>query len=597
MRGAGARIAGSLVALFVLGAGPAQAGFTPAPGSPFQVKANNPSGLAAGDLSGDGRVDLATSNSFSDSVSVLLGTGGGSFAAGVQFPATTKPQGIALGDLDGQGGPDAVVGRGILGSAAVVPLLGIGGGALSPGPAFPAGAGQTDDVELGDVNGDGRLDGVALNRGTRDVAVVLGTGAGQFGPPAITTFSNVSQPRGFALADVTGDGRLDATVLTEAGTLVVLRNNAGTLAADAPISTGAAAPQGLAIADVSGDGRPDAILGHGNAVVVVPGNGAGGFGPAAAYPLGINSGQNPVAQDLNADGRIDVVIPHLVNPGRISVMLNQGGGALAHAPGSPFAAGAELPLHAVATDLSDDAQPDIAVAHSEGAARLTVLLNTDVAGAVVNPIASFGARSTGTSAIRTVTVRSTGSGRLSIRSAAAQGGAAGEFTVIRNGCLSAISGATCTLLVRFTPRFSGIRRTTLVITDNAPGSPRAIAIAGTGLPRVRNLRVTPGRVAGRATVRLALPVRARLKLRFTRPLPGRLRNGTCVLPALAPRGARACIRYAGLFTLIRTGRPGANGFGFVPFVRGRRLTAGRYRVFVGPVGGLAASAGFVVAPR
>jgi hypothetical protein len=47
-------------------------------------KADNP--LTTGDLNGDGNLDVATANTESNNVSVLLGNGMGGFAAAVNFP-------------------------------------------------------------------------------------------------------------------------------------------------------------------------------------------------------------------------------------------------------------------------------------------------------------------------------------------------------------------------------------------------------------------------------------------------------------------------------------------------------------------------------
>src|SRR5215831_9528850 len=70
---------------------------------------DEPSFVAIGDLNGDGRPDLAVTNFSSNTVSVLLGTGGGSVGPPTAYPTGVGPKCVAIGDLDRDGKPDLVV--------------------------------------------------------------------------------------------------------------------------------------------------------------------------------------------------------------------------------------------------------------------------------------------------------------------------------------------------------------------------------------------------------------------------------------------------------------------------------------------------------
>ena len=65
--------------------------------------------VAIGDLNGDGRPDLAVANDDSNTVSVLLGNGDGTFGANTDFGTGTRPASVAIGDLNGDGRPDLAV--------------------------------------------------------------------------------------------------------------------------------------------------------------------------------------------------------------------------------------------------------------------------------------------------------------------------------------------------------------------------------------------------------------------------------------------------------------------------------------------------------
>jgi len=90
---------------------------------------------------------------------------------------------------------------------------------------------------------------------------------------------------------------------------------------------------------------------------------------------------------------------------------------------------------------------------------------------------SFGSESYGTtSSPQTLTLKNTGEGTLSPVNISV----IGDFAEMDTCGLGVAAGATCMVMVTFTPTESGARAGTLTIADNAPGSPQTVQLTGTG---------------------------------------------------------------------------------------------------------------------
>jgi trimeric autotransporter adhesin len=95
---------------------------------------------------------------------------------------------------------------------------------------------------------------------------------------------------------------------------------------------------------------------------------------------------------------------------------------------------------------------------------------------------SFGHVPVGTTRVaQAVTLKNTGNEALSIVSFAIAGTCASIFAQSHNCGSSVAAGAKCTISVTFTPTASGTRTAAVSISDNASGSPQAVALSGTGV--------------------------------------------------------------------------------------------------------------------
>ncbi len=186
-------------------------------GAPLDFTAGNPGAapvaLVAGAFTGDGRLDMAVANYSDQSVTVLMQPPGG-FAADTVPAVVTDPVPIgnpytlAAGAFGGNGRLDLVVGvLNPTGSADLAVFLNDGTG------DFPADLSTTYDLNgvtlkslvTGDFNGN--LDLVGADYVSTSLTVLLGNGAGGFGPPA--TINLPDEAGALAAGDFTGDGNLD----------------------------------------------------------------------------------------------------------------------------------------------------------------------------------------------------------------------------------------------------------------------------------------------------------------------------------------------------------------------------------------------------
>jgi hypothetical protein len=247
-----------------------------------------PFAIVAGDFTRDGHLDVAVAGIYynpatqtqAGEVSILLGNGDGTFEPGATYVVGSEPAfDLAAGDFTGDGRLDLAVvaedynpGPGFVAKIAV--LVGNGDGTFEPGATYNytvVDGSQTAAITAADLIGDGHLDLAVTNWGgsassNNAVRVFLGNGDGTFQPPVTYPVgSQTSLPAAIVPADLTGDGYPDlATANYSDNTVSVLLGNGDGTFVDPSLL--AAAPRATPlVADVNGDGIDDVLVvdGHG----------------------------------------------------------------------------------------------------------------------------------------------------------------------------------------------------------------------------------------------------------------------------------------------------------------------------------------------
>jgi len=327
---------------------------------------NQPYGVAIGDLDGDGKPDIATANHWDKQVGILTrnaaGTGwDGPVAAGT---LAYGPYAVAIGDLNADGKPDlamANAGNGTAESRMSVIMR----NAAGTGWDAPEMLGQTGyvptDVQIGDMNGDGKPDLVSADASSGTVTVITRNSAGT-GWDAPVTSGAGNGTHSVAVGDFNADGKLDVALpsANEAKVTVLTRNSAGTgWNAGVDISVGIF-PASIVTADLNGDGKLDLATANANSNTVsvitrktdnTGWNAAASIATTGSGPYGLAVG------DLDGDGKPDLATSN-INSNDVTVITRNTAGTGWNAAVTAGATDAD-PRSLAIGDVTGDGRPDV----------------------------------------------------------------------------------------------------------------------------------------------------------------------------------------------------------------------------------------------
>jgi VCBS repeat protein/Big-like domain-containing protein len=212
--------------------------------------------------------------------------------------------------------------------------------------SFSTAKAQSSSVAVGDLNGDGKTDVVALSSSVANsVAVFLNTGTGALGPGTFLGLFPATAPSAVTLADINGDGFLDI-VVTGSSMQVLFGDGTGGFSQPTQIPIALPITSPAAIADLNGDGKLDIALGVKTTplgqpqVEILFGDGLGGFGNPVLSTVGLHLDGGRVlglsVVDENKDGIPDLLMSvtgtRIDFVGQWFIGINDGTGRLTSTP-------------------------------------------------------------------------------------------------------------------------------------------------------------------------------------------------------------------------------------------------------------------------
>ena len=220
--------------------------------------------------------------------------------------------------------------------------------------------GGARSLDVGDLNGDARVDIVVAGWGYQNVYLLYQNPAGTF---TITTVGWGDTPYVVRVADMNVDGRPDVVTMGDSLKVATQASN-GSLNAPVVSPWSTNYTSSFAVADLTGDGRPDVVtrpnFSAAETVSVIAQEPDGTFASDQAYDIGGTHVEDVAVGDFNDDGRNDIAVSFLAGTplrGRLSVLPGLSGGGFG--TGVPYGSTPFVATSLRSGDVNGDGREDL----------------------------------------------------------------------------------------------------------------------------------------------------------------------------------------------------------------------------------------------
>ena len=359
----------------------------------------NSNDVSIGDFDGDGKIDLAVSNSGDNTMSVLrnrsTGIGSLSFTNRLNYATGTSPRNLVVGDMNSDGKPDIAVVNGgstvsLFRNVATVlpPVITSFNPASGPISTTVTITGQNfNPTAANNIVFFGATSATVIGATSTTLTVTVPYGA-NYQYISVTNFANQTVP--YLASNLTAYSPLPF-VVSYAPTGENLFLPKTTLSA-------AAAPTYVSIADLNRDGKPDLVVGYNPSSFAIfqnttaQGATATTFANIGSLTITADTSPEAVIGDFDGDGWLDVAGVGVVGSGNVmSVFRNTTSGSAT----TTFGAKTDFfidpvndndPVSILASDLDADGRPDLAILDPSNDASnnrgIYIKRNTSVSGTI-----------------------------------------------------------------------------------------------------------------------------------------------------------------------------------------------------------------------